>query len=197
MLDPKADKILFAATELFLEVGYAAASMDAVAKRAQVSKTTLYSRFPSKEQLFSACVRAVCDQHYGFTPEMFDHIEVADALEQLGDSFLALIWSPAALRGEQVIVGEAARLPELARLYFDSGPAQTIALVVRFFERTTAQGRLRVDDPQFAARQFFAVLRGHIDCELRLGLCQPPEPEARRGHVRKVVRMFLDGVGGR
>jgi TetR/AcrR family transcriptional regulator, mexJK operon transcriptional repressor len=46
--------IVAAALELFLECGYEAATMEAIAERARVSKGTLYARYPSKEPLFRA-----------------------------------------------------------------------------------------------------------------------------------------------
>lgn len=193
--DPKADKILAAATDIFLEAGYAAASMDAVARRAQVSKTTLYSRFASKEALFAACVGAVCDAHCAeVAPETIDGMEIAAALELIGDGFLTLAWSPASLRGQQIVIGEAARQPDLARIFYDAGPARTVDMVTRIFERAAAQGRLAVKDPAFAATTFIAALLGHIDCQLRLGLCPPPDAEQRQRHVRAVVELFLAGA---
>src|ERR1700759_4367754 len=41
----------------FQSNGYGATSMNAIARRARVSKTTLYSRFPSKESLFRAAMQ--------------------------------------------------------------------------------------------------------------------------------------------
>ena len=35
--------------------------MDAIAKRAEVSKRTVYNHFPSKEALFQAIVKQLCD----------------------------------------------------------------------------------------------------------------------------------------
>ena len=58
--DAKEEKILAAARDLFLELGYAATSMDLVAQRAKASKTTLYTRFPSKETLFAETISTEC-----------------------------------------------------------------------------------------------------------------------------------------
>lgn len=198
MHDPKTEQILAVATEIFMESGYAAAAMDAVAKRARVSKTTLYSRFSSKEQLFAACVAAVCDVLGGrLMPESFDDVDITTALQSVGEGLLGLIWSTHALRAQQIVLGEASRQPDLARIFYDSGPARTVDMVTRFFAHAQAQGRLSITDPQFAARQFIAALLGHIDCELRLGLCTPPGEDERRQHVRAVVALFLAGAAVR
>jgi len=53
--------ILEAAKKVFLEVGFGAASMDAIANEAKVSKQTVYNHFGSKEELFAAMVRDTCD----------------------------------------------------------------------------------------------------------------------------------------
>src|SRR5258706_6008183 len=52
------DRILDVATALFLSDGFGATSIEAVAKRAGISKRTLYHRFNGKEMLFEAGVPA-------------------------------------------------------------------------------------------------------------------------------------------
>src|SRR5687768_754702 len=79
--DPKAERILEAAKEAFMELGFAATSMDMVAQRARASKTTLYTRFPSKEALFAATISAECERRgMQFRPETFDGVPVEEAL---------------------------------------------------------------------------------------------------------------------
>ena len=63
----KARNILEAARALFIARGYEAASMDAVAKAANVSKATVYAYFNSKNELFAAIVARVAD---GLTREI-------------------------------------------------------------------------------------------------------------------------------
>ena len=50
-------EICAAALEIFAEKGFAAAKLDEIAKRAGVSKGTLYLYFKDKEQLFRAVIR--------------------------------------------------------------------------------------------------------------------------------------------
>jgi TetR/AcrR family transcriptional repressor of mexJK operon len=119
--DPRTWRLLDAAKAAFLDLGYSAASMDLVAQRARVSKTTLYTRFASKEALFAATIARECQSHgMGFSPETFDGWPLAAALEEIGDRFLRLIWSPEALRINQVVTGEALRQPHIGRIFFDT-----------------------------------------------------------------------------
>jgi len=56
---PKAagrDRILNVSTDLFLEKGFAATSMSAIAKASDITKASLYYHFAGKEDLFIACV---------------------------------------------------------------------------------------------------------------------------------------------
>lgn len=192
--DPKLDKILAAAREVFLEHGYAAASMDVVAKQARASKTTLYTRFPSKEALFAATIARECERSgMFFQAEEFDGLELEAALFEIGRRFLGLIWSPAALRLHQIILGEAARFPEVARTFYESGILQTSQAASRFFQRAAQQGRVTVADPVFAAQQFMVTLKGFPDCGISLGLHEPPPPAARDEYLAKAIALFLGG----
>ena len=56
------DRILAAATELFLAEGYGSTSIEAVAARAGISKRTFYDRFDDKAQLFAAVVHRIIEQ---------------------------------------------------------------------------------------------------------------------------------------
>ncbi len=193
--DPKTEKILAAAKETFLELGYAATSMDLIAQRARVSKTTLYTRFPSKEELYSATIQAECDRHgLAFAPDAFDDLPVEDALHRVARGFVDLLWSPEVVKMHQIVLGEAARFPEVAGLYYKAGPEKTVVAVVALFERMVRRGVVRIDDPAFVATQFLAALQGGSRCALELGLCDYPPEEEREAFVRKAVALFVKGI---
>lgn len=193
--DAKAEQILAAAREVFLELGYAATSMDQVAQQARVSKTTLYTRFPSKEELYTAVISAECERRgLRFAPEMFDGLPLREILVQVGRRFVDLIWSDAAIRVHQSVAGEATRMPLAAQLYFRAGPEQGIANFVALFTRLADRGMIATDDPAFVARQFLAVLQGGSYCQLVLGLCPQPTEEERYAFVDKAIDLFLRGV---
>jgi TetR/AcrR family transcriptional repressor of mexJK operon len=193
--DPKAAKILAAAKTAFLELGYADASMDVVARRASASKTTVYSRFPSKEALFAATIAGECGRWgLGFAPEDFDAATIEEALLAIGRRYLGLVWSPDALRIRQIVMGEASKFPELARAYLDAGPRRVWTLLAALFARAAARGAARVDDPAFAAEQFLAALRSRSDYELVLGLREPPPPAEVEAFLADAIRLFVRGL---
>ena len=56
--DARPQELLEAALDLFVERGYAATRLEDVARRAGVSKGTLYLYYENKEELFKAVVRS-------------------------------------------------------------------------------------------------------------------------------------------
>jgi TetR/AcrR family transcriptional repressor of mexJK operon len=194
--DPKIERILSASREIFMEMGYSATSMDLVAQRARISKTTLYTRFPSKEELYSATIRAECERRgMGFQPEEFDDLPLRDTLIQVGRRFVDLLWSEPGVRIHQSVMGEAMRMPEVAQLFFQAGPEKAIGAFVALFERLNQRGLIQTDEPAFVARQFLASLQGGPYCALTMGLCVRPSDEEREEYIAKVVDLFIRGVG--
>ena len=180
---------------MFLERGYAATSMDMVAQRARASKTTLYTRFPSKEALFAATITAECEARgMAFSPADFDGLSIGEALQQIGRRFLDLICSEAAVCLHQVITGEAARFPEVAEAFKRVGPDRICGAVAEYFAHAKARGQLDIDDPVFAAEYFLTSLKGMLHGDLVLGVRETPSEAERERFVSNVVRLFLKGA---
>src|SRR5262245_28162455 len=77
--------IIKAAREIFRDQGFERASMDAICERAGGSKATLYSYFPSKEDLFIACLREMASLE-GANVEQFmsEAPDLRSGLERFG-----------------------------------------------------------------------------------------------------------------
>lgn len=194
--DPKEEKILAAAAEAFLELGYSGTSMDIVAQRARASKTTLYTRFASKEALFFAMISGHCVKS-GMDLDVEELLRwpPASALQHIGRRFLDLILSPQAVRLEQIITGEAPRFPEIARIFYEAGPKRVTSAVAEYLDAAQSRGLLALEDPEFAARQFLMAMKGP-NCEEMMGM-NALAPEERDQFVARAVRLFLEGVAPR
>jgi TetR/AcrR family transcriptional repressor of mexJK operon len=193
--DLKEEGILSAAKSAFMELGYAETSMDLVAQRAHASKTTVYRRFPSKEALFSACIASECEARgMSFSIPALAVLPPDQALRDIGLRLLDLLWSPEAIRMEQIVTGEAARFPEVASLFFQAGPERVCAAISGYFEWAAANGKLSVANPRFAAEQFVASLKSLRYCETVFGHCGTPTEAERDAFVKDAVALFLDGA---
>ncbi len=168
----KREAILDAAVAAFLEVGYAATSMDGVSGRAGVSKATIYAHFESKDQLFAAVIRRRCDRSAAFAPPE-DKADARSTLRLLGHRLLDLLLQPDTLAMYRVVVAEAVRQPDLAKAFYESGPGAGKAQIAEVFADLDRRGKLAVPDPRQAADLFTGMLRTDLFMRTLLGLPQP------------------------
>jgi len=180
-----------AASELFLTGGLKGTSMDAVAERAGVSKQTVYSHFDSKEALFRACIKSKVAS-YGFAesppPE---GAELAPALYHIGHRFLNLLFDEEVVAIYRIVIAESLSYQKIAALFYDTGPSATIDAVGRFMAAQMEQGRLRKDDPRYAAVLFLNMVRGQYHMMLLMNLQPDLTGDRLEAHVEKVVKQFL------
>src|SRR5437899_10440928 len=115
-------EIVTAALAEFVERGFAATRLEAVARRAGVTKGTLYLYFDSKEDLFKAVVRetivpviaqgeALAQAHTGSARDLFEKL-VRDYWRLVGETRLAGI--------PKLMIAEAANFPQLTRFYYQA-----------------------------------------------------------------------------
>lgn len=181
----KRQDILEAATELFLDKGYANTSMDEVAAAAQASKQTVYKHFRDKETLFGEIVMSsVADVSSPFQALIAGLEDVEDgdvpvALHDLARRYIRAVMQPELLRRRQLVVREAGRHPELARAYHEGAPQQTIHGLARAFAALSARGALSIADPEVAAGHFaFLVLGQPLDTVMFRGADGLPSASA-------------------
>src|SRR6202047_2647433 len=111
------DRILDVATMLFLGHGFGATSIEAVAKRAGISKRTFYHRFSGKERLFEAVLRRLMARWLpAFDAALLSPASLEDALRGSAEHMLKIALTPEALALHRMIIHEAQRFPALARI---------------------------------------------------------------------------------
>ena len=145
-------EILAAALETFVERGYAATRLDDVAKRAGVTKGTLYLYFPNKEELFKAVVRAALVPTLERVAEAAAQAQVpiATVMAGLFASFKALASSPV-VGLPKLVLAESGNFPEIARFYHDEVVARGLAGIKALLDRGVASGEFRLIDTSLAA----------------------------------------------
>ena len=146
-------EICAAALVVFSEKGFAAAKLDEIARRAGVSKGTLYLYFKDKEQLFRAVVRDTVSPN-------IDHLRdaiMATSLPfaQIVPLFLARLSSVAATMPlgsvVKMVIGESGNFPELARVWQEQVVSKALGIMVELIEKAQQKGEVRPGDPRFHA----------------------------------------------
>lgn len=168
--------ILNAAQECFLEHGYASTSMDMVAARAGVSKATIYAHFQGKDVLFAAIIGRRCDDEAdGLGAVSLDEAMGArEALTTMARHLMAMLLRPEVLGIYRMVVSEAARHPDLARVFYDAGPMRGKARLAECLNTLHGRGVVNVPDPWQAMDQFIGMLRAECFHRTLLGL--PADP---------------------
>ncbi|WP_149536301.1 TetR/AcrR family transcriptional regulator [Siccirubricoccus phaeus] len=193
----KAQAIMEAAAELFLAQGYAATSMEAVARRAGVSKATLYAHFPGKDTLFRAVVGERCNRMAIEAVGGRSHDEpLRPTLERLGTILLRFLIAPATLAIYRTVKVEALREPALAEIFYAAGPAMARTRLAAWIAEAQRRGRIRADaDPSRAAVDFGSLLRGDLWLRATLGLPPAPDEAAIAAEARAAADVFLRAYG--
>ncbi|WP_306394636.1 TetR/AcrR family transcriptional regulator [Telluria beijingensis] len=146
-------ELLASAIELFVERGFAATRLEDVARRAGVSKGTLYLYYANKEDLFKAVVRQtilpMIDDAEASVAEFDGHS--AELLRQVILSWWTRIGSTKASGISKLILAEADNFPELARFYQEEVMTRRMRMISNMLERGIRRGEFRaIDVPQTA-----------------------------------------------
>jgi len=158
--DARPAELLAAALDLFVERGYAATRLDDVAKRAGVSKGTVYLYFPSKEELFKAVVREGLVPLLERGEKMVAEHEgsVADLIDQLVRGWWEGVGQTPFAGLPKLMIAECRNFPELGKFYVDEVMSRGQKLVRKAVQRGLDSGEFRDLAPEYVARLIFAPL---------------------------------------
>src|ERR1700756_2815364 len=179
----KRRQIVQGARAIFLAQGFDAASMSDIARAAGVSKGTLYVYFENKEQLFQAIVHAECLVHAesAFDLDPGNH-DVEAMLTRVGSAFLGFLCTPEKASALRTVIAIADRMPEIGRVFYETGPAVGIAKLADYLQAQNEAGVLAVDDCTVAAAQFLDACQSTLFKPVLFNFSAPPPEDAIR-HV--------------
>jgi AcrR family transcriptional regulator len=143
--DARPRELLDAALALFVEQGFAATKAEDVAKRAGVSKGTLFLYFGSKEELFKAVVRENIAGQFSEFNVALDSF--TGSTESLMRSFMAAWWARVGATHSagicKLMVSEGRQFPELAEFYRMEVIDPACQVISRVLERGVQRGELQ------------------------------------------------------
>jgi AcrR family transcriptional regulator len=195
--DARRELILDVAQGVFLEEGFANASMSTIAARLGGSKGTLYNYFKSKDDLFNAYVERRCLWQDEIFALPLDNETPPETLRRIGRAYLTRVLTDFNLRNFRLISAEAERSPEIGRTFYDAGPRKGAERVAELLTGMAKDGHLDFDDAMDAAHQFLGLVQNRY---FKARLCNAI-PELTHQQIEDeaalATRTFLRAFGAR
>ena len=188
-------EIVAAALDVFVERGFAATKLEEVARRAGVTKGTVYLYFENKDALFKAVVREtivpifargeqMVAQHHGSAADLFSEL-VRRWWELIGETSLSGI--------PKLMMAEAGNFPVLARFYYDEVISRGQRLMASVLERGIENGEFQRLDVKIAVKLAMAPLLHAANWRHSFALCTPEGLDIAK-YLDHHIHIFLRGI---
>ena len=190
--DDRVSELLDVATEVFIEHGFEGASTNEIARRANCSKTTLYTRYPTKEKLFLAVLERRMElilSEFATTLQLEPPIE--QTLKEYGFHLLQLVLSENQRGMVRVVSMESSKFPDLAKRFYDLGPGRGAAILASYMDEQIKRQRLVNENPQIMAEHLMSLITGGYVRWTLLGLPDKIGLKEKKQRVSAAVEMFL------
>lgn len=189
--EARREALLAAAVQEFSERGYEGASMSAIVARAGGSKQTLYSYFPSKEELFIEAMEQTIGLRIETAyAELVGEGNIVASLRAFGDRYLTVRLSPECISLFRLAYGYAERSNICLQVY-ERGKLKGIANIKSFLVTAMRAGKLRLADPTVAACHLLGLLDAELIDAVLLYFRKPASAEEIAEVVARAVSAFL------
>src|ERR1700738_1043361 len=201
--DDETRQIIYeAARTQFARSGYAATSMEAVARRAGVSTRTLYRLVPNKASLFEGMISDRLDRLFSEVRlHAADHTDLAEALRTALMACADLALDEEAIALQRMVLQETGKVSDIGKAFYTSAILRTAEALAGWLRVQKKRGLIALDDVDEAAGMLIGMLTSAPRRAAMFGgLPLPPRPQIE-ARVRNCAALFLRGcqverVGG-
>ena len=153
-------EICAAALDVFAEKGFAAAKLDEIARRAGVSKGTLYLYFKDKQDLFRAVVRDTVAPNIEAVQQavLAAELPFAEVVRIFLARFAEVTSRVPVGAVAKMVIGESRNFPELAKVWHDQVASRALAMLATLIARAQERGEVRQGDPRLHAFTFVGAM---------------------------------------
>ena len=185
----KHEAILDAAVEVLAERGVHA-PIEEVARRAGVSKQTVYNHYGSKTELVRTIMARRRDALTAVLETAGPNDHPLDTLTVYATSILEVIVTPASISMLRMGVTSAVEMPEMAHAIYDAG-SRTARVRLAAYLSTRTSDILEIDNPAQAAEVFVGMVIGGIQMRLLMGLSSELDGPELKARAREVAKRFV------
>ena len=174
--------------------GYAATSIEAVARRAGVSTKTLYRLIPNKAALFEGMVS---DRLERFPADVklndIEHADIEDALYAALMACAKLAFDKEVIALQRIVLQEAVQFPDIAGAFYRNGIARTAAALAEWLRVQQQRGLIALDDVDEAAGMLIGMVASAPQRAAIFGGVPMPSRPQIEARVRACAKLFLRG----
>ena len=157
--DERRQALLGAALDEFFEKGFAATRMDDIARRAGLSKGTLYLYFGSKEALFQGLIETLATPNLKIVETITSQsTSLKDALARIRQFAPFLVRQTDLPRLMKVLIGDSHLFPEVVRAYREDLIDRVLSMITSLLQRAHDTGEAIIDTPALTARLLMAPM---------------------------------------
>jgi len=193
--DARPEEIITAALEVFADRGFAATKLEDVARRAGVTKGTIYLYFENKEALFKALIRqtivpvlakgeAIAQAFTGSARDLFERL-VREYWRLVGETSLSSI--------PRLMIAEAGNFPQLARFYYEEVITRGHRLMEGVLERGIKAGEFKKVNLTVATKLAMAPLLHAVVARRAFSACMPEGFDVA-SYLDTHIELFLHGI---
>jgi AcrR family transcriptional regulator len=192
--DETREVIYEAARHAFAGQGYAATSMEAVARRAGVSTKTLYRLIPNKAALFEGMVADRLDRFFTDVNLQADDdggIEQALYVALMACADLAL--DDEVIAVQRMALQETGKSSDLAEMFYRNAIQRTSAALAGWLRLQQKRGLIALDDVDEAAGMLLGMVASAPRRAAMFGGVALPPRSQIEARVRRCAALFLRG----
>jgi AcrR family transcriptional regulator len=187
------DRLIDAARAMLDEQGAdVELSMAQVAKRAGLSKRTVYTVIASKEELISHIVRRGAASVTAILAQAVpDPASARDVLSRFLHQWEAFACGPRAVGIYVMAIRERSRYAGIGAAYYQSRNEHGLQQLTAWLARMRAKRHFHIEDPAMTAEFALAMVASERQRMLALGMEAPQTPDQLARRVAAVVRLLL------
>jgi AcrR family transcriptional regulator len=189
------EEIISAALEVFADRGFAATKLEDVARRAGVTKGTIYLYFENKEALFKALIRQTIVPVIARGEELAKSFtgSARDLFEQLVREYWRLVGETSLVGIPKLMMAEANNFPELARFYYEEVVTRGHRLMASVIERGIKAGEFRSVNVMVAAKLAMSPLMHAVIARKAFSACMPEGFNVAK-YLDTHIDLYLHGI---
>lgn len=185
--------IVAAARALFLERGYAAVSMEQIARAAGVARQTVFNRFISKNAVFRAMI-ADHWTNWGRAVEIekvAQEAPVEDYLRAVARTVAAFQDDSQQIQFQRLVVAESRHHDWIGPAAYRAGEGPRMKALAAHFGQLHTEGRLHCEHPEIAAWQFIGLVQEFVVWPKVMAMNEPDDIPGVDTVIDEAIATFM------